>query len=89
MYGYDPARGYQPAHGDAPGSGLAPQDERTWGLMSHVLVAVSGVLSAFTLGWLGPLLIMLIQGPKSPFVRHHAVEALNFFISLTLSLIHI
>ena len=93
-YGYDPASGYPPAgydrsdyeptRGYAPGSELAPKDERTWGLLPHVLVAVSGIVSMFTLGWLGPLLIMLIQGPKSPFVRHHAVEALNFFISLTI-----
>ncbi len=83
-YGYDPTRGYDPSLGSGTGSQLAPQDERTWGLMSHLSVLIAGILSAFTLGWLGPLLIMLIQGPKSPFVRHHAVEALNFFISLTI-----
>ena len=79
-----PAYGYDPAFGPGPATQLAPQDERTWGVMSHLSVLVSGIVSAFTLGWLGPLLIMLIQGPKSPYVRHHAVEGLNFFISLTI-----
>ncbi|MPZ53162.1 MAG: DUF4870 domain-containing protein [Acidimicrobiia bacterium] len=40
-------------------------------------------LSAFVaayvaLGLLGPLVVLLIQGNNSPFVRRHAVEALNF-----------
>ena len=89
-YGYDPARSHDPARSYDPASGyepttqLAPADERTWGLLSHLSVLIAGFVSAFILGWLGPLLIMLIQGPKSPYVRHHAVEALNFFISLTI-----
>ena len=79
-----PPYGYDPAVGPAQSTQLAPQDERTWGVLAHLSVLTSGIVSMFTLGWLGPLLIMLIQGPKSPYVRHHAVEALNFFISLTI-----
>ena len=32
-------------------------------------------------GWVAPLIAMLVQGPKSPLVRAHAVEALNFQIT--------
>ena len=34
------------------------------------------------MGFLAPLLIMLTVGNQSPFVRRHAVESLNFQISL-------
>ena len=34
------------------------------------------------MGFIAPLLIMLTIGNESPFVRRHAVESLNFQISL-------
>lgn len=33
------------------------------------------------LGFLGPLIIMLTSGDRDPFVRAHAVEALNFHLT--------
>ena len=52
--------------------------ERTWGMLAHL----SALLAAFVaLAFLGPLLVMLIQGPKSDFVRRQSVEALNFQIT--------
>jgi uncharacterized Tic20 family protein len=43
---------------------------------------LSALLAAFVaLSFLGPLIVMLTQGQKSPFVREHAVEALNFQIT--------
>jgi uncharacterized Tic20 family protein len=71
-YGYSgPPAGY--------GAGqLSPQDERTWGMLAHL----SALLAAFVaLSFLGPLLVLLIQGPKSQFVRRQSVEALNFQIT--------
>lgn len=64
----------------APGYGpaaLSPSDERTWAMLSH--------LSGLLLGFLGPLLVMLIQGPKSPFVRDQSVEALNFQLTVLIA----
>jgi hypothetical protein len=59
-------------------SQLSPSDERTWGMLAHL----SALLAAFVaLAFLGPLLVMLIQGPKSDFVRRQSVEALNFQIT--------
>ena len=57
---------------------MTPEQERNWGVIAHL----SGFVAAwFALGFIGPLLVMLIQGPRSPFVRQHAVEALNFNLS--------
>jgi len=38
-------------------------------------------LSYFVLGIIAPLVIMLTLGVRSPYVRHNAVEALNFHIT--------
>ena len=82
-YGQPPAgQGWQ-GQGGYPqqpvGQGqLSPADERTWGMLAHL----SALLAAFVaLAFLGPLLVMLIQGPKSDFVRRQSVEALNFQIT--------
>ena len=39
------------------------------------------------MGFICPLVIMLIKGNESPFVRRHAVESLNFQISLLIYLV--
>ncbi len=54
------------------------QEEKTWALAAHVGSLVS---AWFAFGFLAPLLIMLLKN-DSPFVRRHAVESLNFQISL-------
>jgi uncharacterized Tic20 family protein len=64
--GYGP-QGYPPAP-------LRPDEERLWSLLCH--------LSYFALGIIAPLVIMLTLGNRSPYVRHHAVEALNFHITV-------
>src|SRR5690349_17509617 len=43
-----------------------------------VLAQVLGILT----GWLGPLIIYLINGDKDRFVKHHSAEALNFHLTL-------
>lgn len=54
-------------------SGLS-DDDKLWGLLAHVLANV--------LGFIGPILALVIRGQQSPFVRRHAIEALNFNITL-------
>jgi uncharacterized protein len=66
-----PPPGYSP-QGYAPP--LRPDEERTWSLLCH--------LSYFVFGLIAPLIIMLTLGNRSPYVRHHAVEALNFHITV-------
>ena len=58
---------------------MSQDDERLWSLLSH--------LSFFILGIIAPLIIMLTLGARSPYVRHHAVEALNFHITVWIAVI--
>ena len=63
---------------------LSPGEESTWASGAHW----SAIVASFVgLGFLGPLLVMLIQGPKSARVRANAVESLNFEITYIMAMI--
>jgi uncharacterized Tic20 family protein len=55
------------------------QEDRTWALAAHIGTLLAAYVA---LGFLAPLLVLLIKGESSPFVRRHSVESLNFQISL-------
>jgi len=78
--------GYQapaPTQGWSPGA-LLPTTERNWAVAAHL----SGFVAAFlALGFLGPLVVLLAEGRRSAYVRQHAVEALNFNLSVLLWLL--
>jgi uncharacterized protein len=82
-YGQPPAQspyGQQPPYAQQPGAGGLTPDERTWGGAAHwgaLLAALVGGLA-----FLGPLLVLLIKGNDSPWIRRHSVESLNFQISI-------
>ncbi|MRI89910.1 DUF4870 domain-containing protein [Aggregicoccus sp. 17bor-14] len=59
------------------GTPAPTQDEKTWGLLSHL----SGIL----LGFLGPLIAMLVKGKESAWINTQAKEALNFEITALLA----
>lgn len=65
------------------GQGPANSNDQTMALVSHL----GGLLTGFII----PLIIYLIKKDESPFVRHHAAEALNFqimvFIASMVSLV--
>ena len=44
-------------------------------MLSHLLSFVAAYIA---LGFLAPLTILLVFGPRSAYVREHAVESLNF-----------
>ena len=68
-----------------PGPPAPPtSEERTWALAAHI---GSLVAAWFAMGFLAPLLVLLVKGNDSPFVRRHAVESLNFQISLLIYLV--
>ena len=76
----------QPPGGDAPGSygySGAPagptSEEKNWALASHIGVFVAAWIA---MGFLAPLIIMLVKGNESAFVRRHSVESLNFQLSM-------
>jgi uncharacterized Tic20 family protein len=61
--------------GQAP---LPPDQERLWAMLAHLLSFVAAYIA---LGFLAPLVVLLIFGPRSAYVRAHAVESLNFNLS--------
>ena len=71
----------EPAYDYAPNpQPITPAQERTWGMLSHVVPLVAMVLSAGTLGFVGSLVIYLMYKDKGPFVRAHAANSLNIQI---------
>ena len=54
-------------------------EERNWALAAHL---GSFVAAYAALGLLAPLVVLLVKGNASPFVRRHAVESLNFQITI-------
>jgi uncharacterized Tic20 family protein len=58
--------------------GMPTDQERTWALAAHI----GSFLAAYVaLGFLCPLVVLLVKGNESPYVRHHAIESLNFQIT--------
>lgn len=53
-------------------------EERNWSVAAHV---GSFLAAYFALGLLAPLVVLLVKGKDSPFIRRHAVESLNFQIT--------
>ena len=62
---------------------MPTSEEKNWAIAAHVGVFVA---AWFALGFLAPLLVMLVKGKDSAFVRRHAVESLNFQITLLMYL---
>ena len=83
--GWDAAPPPQPGYGTPPqswgpdGPPARPGEETVWAVLAH--------LSFFVVAVLGPLVIYLIKKDDSPFSRHHAAEALNFHLTLTIAAI--
>lgn len=75
-YGASPqGYGSPPPYGPPPGR----NDDPVWAILAH--------LSIFVFALIGPLIIYLAYRDNSPFTRHHAAEALNFHITLTIATI--
>ena len=55
-----------------------------WYLPASLVWSLAHVLGIF-FAILGPLIIMLTKGEQSRFVKHHAVEALNFSITVMIA----
>jgi uncharacterized protein len=67
-----------PGGGPPPQQPLPPDQERLWAMLAHLLSFVAAYIA---LGFVAPLTILLVFGPRSAFVREHAVESLNFNLS--------
>lgn len=58
----------------AASAGAPTSDERTLGMLAHLLAIVSH--------FIGPLIVWLIKKDESKFVDHHGKEVLNFMITV-------
>jgi uncharacterized protein len=68
-----------PPMGGPPGQRpLPPDQERLWGMLAHLLSFVAAYIA---LGFVAPLIVLLVFGPRSAYVRANAVESLNFNLS--------
>jgi uncharacterized protein len=57
----------------------ASENDRTWGTLSHGLALAAGLFTG--MAFVPPLIIYIVYREKSPYIRHHASESLNFQIS--------
>ena len=56
---------------------LSQSDERLWAMLAQ--------LSGIILSFIGPLVVMVIFGPRSAFVKKESTEALNFQITCAIA----
>lgn len=83
-YGYQSAPPPQAYGYQQRAQQLSQQEERTWGMLAHLSALIGLIIGV---SFVGPLVVMLVQGPKSRFVRDQAVEALNFNITVLIAII--
>lgn len=60
---------------------LSPDEIRTWAIGAHVS-AVAGALIGGLGSFAGPLVVWLMYRERDPYVTAHALEALNFNITI-------
>ena len=58
--------------------GETSSEDRNWAMAAHLGAFVT---AWFALGLVAPLIVLIVRGNQSPFVRRHAVESLNFQIN--------
>ena len=76
--GGGPPMGGPPAGGPPGQRPLPPDQERLWAMLAHLLSFVAAYIA---LGFVAPLIVLLVFGPRSAYVRANAVESLNFNLS--------
>ena len=65
---------------------LSPQDQRLWAMGAHGSAAIGALVGGLG-SFVGPLVIWLIRREDDPYVAGHALEALNFNITVDLILV--
>ncbi|MEO6509369.1 MAG: DUF4870 domain-containing protein, partial [Nocardioides sp.] len=84
-YGQQP---YAPTQADqAPPATMSPEDERTWGAISHAGAVVAMICSAGFLGFVASIAVYVVHKDRGPFVRAHAANSLNIQITMFIWLV--
>jgi uncharacterized Tic20 family protein len=65
-----------PNYQAVPPQPMSADEERTWSLVAHI--------GTIVLGFIAPLIVLLVKGEQSPTVRANAIESLNFQITVTI-----
>lgn len=89
-YQQAPQQPYQQPYQQSPQqqqNQLSPNAELNWAAAAHWSGAVSALLGFMT--FIGPVLVFFLAGGRSRVVRAHAVDAINFEISMWLTAIGI
>ncbi len=81
-YGQQP----QPVYQAQPAT-MSPEDERTWGAISHAGAVGAMVFSAGFLGFLASIAVYVIYKDRGPFVRAHAANSINVQITMFIWLV--
>jgi uncharacterized Tic20 family protein len=81
---HQPQSAYQP---QAQPATMSPEDERTWGAISHAAAVVAMICSAGFLGFLASIAVYVIHKDRGPFVRAHAANSLNIQITMFIWLV--
>jgi uncharacterized Tic20 family protein len=87
-YGQQPPPAYRPqqTHGTQPAT-MSPEDERTWGAISHAGAVAAMVFSAGFLGFLASVAVYVVYKDRGPFVRAHAANSINIQITMFIWLV--
>ena len=75
-----------PTYASQPAT-MSPEDERTWGAISHAGAVVAMVCSAGFLGFLASIVVYAIYKDRGPFVRSHAANSINIQITMFIWLV--
>ena len=76
----------QPTYQSRPPT-ISPQDERTWGALSHAGAVIAMVCSAGFLGFVASVAVYVIYKDRGPFVRSHAANSINIQITMFIWLV--
>jgi uncharacterized Tic20 family protein len=76
----------QPTYRATPAT-MSPEQERTWGAISHAGAVVAMIVSAGFLGFLASIAVYVVHKDRGPFVRSHAANSINVQISMFIWLV--
>lgn len=85
-YGQQSSYGQPTGYQTTP-KAMSPQDERTWGALSHAGAVVAMICSAGFLGFLASIAVYVVHKDRGPFVRAHAANSINLQITMFIWLV--
>jgi uncharacterized Tic20 family protein len=74
---YPPPQPGYPAQQPAGAQPMTDSDQRLWASLGHF----GGII----IGFIAPLIVMLVYGERSAYVKRHSVEGLNFQITMAIA----